>query len=154
MYSVDNLPKEAEFFQTPTHATKAMLKFIPKHVTKIWEPTAGGKAIAKVLSQNYDVICTDKYPIHSSIQTFDFIKDNKSEEEYDMIVLNPPYKKVNEFLEKLFLPHPISAARNAHESMVAFISLPLFETAIKSPFQSPFQSPLETALRFCFWKPV
>ena len=45
------LPKDAEFFGTPAYAIDPIIKYIPKHVKTIWEPTSGRCDIANYLKK-------------------------------------------------------------------------------------------------------
>jgi hypothetical protein len=82
---------------TPNEATECLLSFIPKSVKTIWEPTAiPNSTIVKVLRDNgYKVITShiDKGQ--------DFLK-YIPEEQFDMIITNPPFSLKDKFLKRAF----------------------------------------------------
>ena len=95
-------PSDAEFFGTPAYAIHPALKYIPKGVTRIWEPTAGRCNIANYLEgKRYNVTTTDKYPQLDGIKQHDFLQDDFIDD-YDMIILNPPFKQMLAFIERLY----------------------------------------------------
>lgn len=96
------VPKEAEYFGTPAYAIYPILKYIPQHVKTIWEPTAGQHNISSVLrKEGFTVVTTDLYPQSDDITRMDFLND-VPDFDYDMIILNPPFKKTLEFMEVLY----------------------------------------------------
>lgn len=96
------VPKEAEYFGTPAYAIYPILKYIPRHVKTIWEPTAGQHNISSVLrKEGFTVVTTDLYPQSDDITRMDFLND-VPDFDYDMIILNPPFKKTLEFMDVLY----------------------------------------------------
>ena len=99
------VPSEAEYFGTPAYAVYPILKHIPSDVKTIWEPTAGRHHISKILkSAGFNVITTDLYPQSDDITCFDFLH-GVPDFNYDMIVMNPPFKKTLQFMTKLYEQH-------------------------------------------------
>jgi len=82
---------------TPNEAIECLLSFIPKSVKTIWEPTAiPNSKIVEVLRQNgYKVITS-----HLD-EGYDFLK-YLPEEEFDMIITNPPFSLKDKFLKRGF----------------------------------------------------
>lgn len=96
------LPKDAEFFGTPAYAIDPIIKYIPKHVKTIWEPTSGRCDIANYLKKKkYKVKTTDLYPQLDGIEKHNFLTDDFLED-YDMIILNPPFKQMVPFIKRLY----------------------------------------------------
>ncbi len=75
---------------TPEDAVEMILKYIPKWVKTIREPTAFERAnkIVQILKENY---------IKEWKDFFNYEPDN-----YDMIITNPPYSIKTEFLERAY----------------------------------------------------
>jgi len=89
-----------DFFQTPEYAIKPILKYIPKGVKVILEPTAGLNAISEVLrAAGFEVISTDINPRLESIRYLDFLNEVPGFD-YDMLIFNPPFSFKNEFMNK------------------------------------------------------
>lgn len=96
-------PKEErhknEFYETPKSLTWELLKLniIPKetygHKTKILDPCCGKYAISNLLT-DFDV--TAKSLEYGN----DFFKDEYKENEYDWIVMNPPFDLFDDFVNK------------------------------------------------------
>lgn len=90
-----------DFFQTPIHAVKPILSYIPPGVKTIWECTSGLNAITDVLRDaGYNVITTDINPRLDSISKLDFLHD-APDFEFDAIIFNPPFSFKTEFLQKV-----------------------------------------------------
>ena len=92
-----------DFYQTPSHATKTLLERFDFESKNIWEPMTGNGAIAKLLRDaGYNVFCTDlverKFPLDATLDYFKQQTYNRDNQDFS-IVTNPPYGKVNEFLE-------------------------------------------------------
>ncbi len=82
---------------TPEDAVKIILKYIPKNVKTIREPTAFERAdkIVQILEENWYKVIT------SHIQEWkDFF--NYEPNDYDMIITNPPYSIKTEFLKRAY----------------------------------------------------
>ena len=79
---------------TPAYAIKPLLKYIPKGIT-VWECTDYGKSeITRLLKEHgCKVISTDKKE-----NFFEYIPN----EDFDMIITNPPYSLKDEFLKKCY----------------------------------------------------
>ena len=82
---------------TPNEAIECLLPFIPKDVKTIWESTAiPNSTIVEVLRQNgYKVITS-----HLD-DGYDFL-NYIPEEEFDMIITNPPFSLKDKFLKRAF----------------------------------------------------
>jgi hypothetical protein len=92
-----------DFYQTPSYATESLLERFDFESKNIWEPMTGNGAIAKPLRDaGYNVFCTDLVERKFALDaTFDYFKQqtyNGDNQDFS-IVTNPPYGKVNEFLE-------------------------------------------------------
>ena len=75
-YFNNKLPSDAEYFGTPDYAIDPIIKYIPKGVKHIWEPTAGQCNIVNRLKHHgYTLTATDKYPQMKSIVRHDFLLD-------------------------------------------------------------------------------
>ena len=101
-YFNNKLPSDAEYFGTPDYAIDPIIKYIPKGVKHIWEPTAGQCNIVNRLKHHgYTLTATDKYPQMKSIVRHDFLLDPLLDK-YDMIIMNPPFKQMIPFIEKMY----------------------------------------------------
>jgi hypothetical protein len=90
-----------DFFETPKEAILPILKYIPKDIKIIWEPTYGKGAISNILENcGYKVIKTDLYPKTDDTQKMDFLLE-EIDEPYEFILLNPPFCLKTKFLERL-----------------------------------------------------
>jgi len=84
---------KSDDYDTPAYALEPMIKHIPKHVKVIWEPCAGNFAIVNVLRKHgYTVITSD-------IKTGQDMFSWQPDEQWDMILTNPPYSLKNEVIE-------------------------------------------------------
>lgn len=79
---------------TPEYAITPLLEYIPRNIT-VWECCDfGGSKITELLKKHgCKVISTDKEE-----NFFEY----KPEEEFDMIITNPPYSLKDEFLKKCY----------------------------------------------------
>ncbi len=84
-------------FYTPVEAVEMIIPFIPKDVKTIWECTAiKGSKIVQVLRDNgFEVISSHIFDGQ------DFLK-YEPEENYDLIITNPPYSIKDDFLKRAF----------------------------------------------------
>jgi hypothetical protein len=89
-----------DFFETPRSAIEPIRPYIPQGVRRIWEPTYGKGAIARVLEEwGYEVMGSDKYPKTDNVNTIhDFLTDPL--QECDMIIFNPPFCLKTAFLQR------------------------------------------------------
>lgn len=87
-----------DFFETPTSSIIPVLKYIPKDIKIVWEPTNGKDGLSKHLTQ-YEVVKTDKYPKTDDSREFDFLVDTP-DFEYDFIMFNPPFSLKTQFLKR------------------------------------------------------
>ena len=95
-YKPDERP-ENDFYPTPPHMTQALLR-VEKFKGPIWECACGDGAISRVLEENgYSVISTDIEPRGYGTQR-DFLWLGESLA--PNIGTNPPFKLLNEFIEK------------------------------------------------------
>jgi hypothetical protein len=107
-----NDSQERDSFESPNYAVDILVPFIPKGITHIWEPAAGGLKISHRLKyHNYDVWSSD---IRFSLESYDNTYGNfvgnylptwwKYEFNRDSfaIVTNPPFSIKDLFIEKAF----------------------------------------------------
>lgn len=91
-----NYMKKGKFddIYTPKYAITPLLKYIPKNIT-VWECCDfGGSEITRLLKEHgCNVISTDKKE-----NFFEY----KPEENFDMIITNPPYSLKDDFLKKCY----------------------------------------------------
>ena len=98
--------EDLDFYQTPSYATKTLLtEYLSKFPYRnIWEPTAGNKAISKVIEQNggYKVFSSDlvqrKAELDITGSYFDMTAETPGFEGQYAVVMNPPYKLATEFI--------------------------------------------------------
>lgn len=90
-----------DFYPTPSCMVKELLNFSftdISHFDYVLDPCCGKYAIGNVIrdTMRYPPIITERDLIYGN----DFLKDDYSNERYDSIVMNPPFKLFNEFVEK------------------------------------------------------
>lgn len=94
--------RKNDLYETPAQATEALLRVQPlPHL--VWEPAAGRKAIANILSDaGHDVVCTDlvDYGCDGVQHGVDFLMEYQPFFNADCIVTNPPYKNADAFVRK------------------------------------------------------
>lgn len=103
--STPHRPQGRDLFQTPNYATDLLIPFIPKHITRIWEPAAGELKIVRRLEKaGYDVVASDIRTIFGTDQ-YNFITDDARSslnrrlmKEY-AIITNPPFSLKRQFYE-------------------------------------------------------
>ena len=98
------LPRqENDYYATDPIAIDFLIKNYNVFSNNIWEPACGEKYLSKRLEEKkYNVKSTDLIAYNNSITTLDFLKfepliDGLFEGD---IITNPPFKHINEFLEK------------------------------------------------------
>lgn len=103
-YSIDTGMEGKDLFQTPAHATKLLLPFIPNHIKVIWECAAGDHKMVSVLADKYDVFPSDiRLPEKNNI--IDFLTDPIHDDlildwNATMIITNPPFSIKKQFFDK------------------------------------------------------
>lgn len=99
---------ERDWYPTPPDVTNAIVDFMKNemslHSTKslktIWEPACGDGAMANVLAQHWNVICSDIHPLKEGAVKASFY-DWEPEEPYEAIITNPPFgKEIDKFIER------------------------------------------------------
>ena len=130
-----------DFFETPSKGVEALLPFIPDHVEKVWEPTAGLKAIVNVLERfDYECVSSDKYPQLDDIFQHDFL--HQPFIECDAIILNPPFSFKTEFLLRLI---------ESGKWFAMLVPLSIIETATRSKlFHEHRLSIVNLSNRLCY----
>ena len=89
--------KKNDLYYTPEWTIESIIEYIPKDF-KVWECCCGKKNISNVLEKNgYKVISTDI----EIDEKYDFLK-YEPEEEYDIIITNPPFSIKNKIIEKCY----------------------------------------------------
>lgn len=94
----ENLRPDNDFYQTPSCMTKEIVEWSLMQFgkdSKIFDPCCGKYAIGKVL-RNYGY---NNLVEKDLMYGYDFLQDN-SDEHYDLIVMNPPFKLFDKFVEK------------------------------------------------------
>ncbi len=92
---------DKDFYQTPLLCVEALIKKFPfikyEKTFSILDPCEGGKSIGRILDK-YDIpyLGLDKYPVYDDTLEQDFLTYNGK---HDVIIMNPPYKLKNEFIE-------------------------------------------------------
>lgn len=85
-------------FRTPRYATEFLMPFIPKKTRTVWECASGEEGMmARVLSEKYDVICTD---ISGAPISYNFVTglNDGVTWEYDVVITNVPFSLKYEFI--------------------------------------------------------
>lgn len=109
-----NRKKESErpkndFYQTPICLTEELLnistdlngKLFPRIINdKILDPCCGKYAIGNVLRKHDFMNVIDSLTERDLMYGNDFLKDDYSNEHYDKIIMNPPFKLFDEFVTK------------------------------------------------------
>jgi hypothetical protein len=84
-------------YYTPIEAVEMILPFIPKHVRTIWECTAIKESrIVEVLRAKGYVVTPSHIAEGKDFLTYE------PEEDYDIIITNPPYSLKDKFLQRAF----------------------------------------------------
>lgn len=98
-------------FQTPNYAVDLLIPYIPKHITSIWEPAAGGgKITMRLLSQTQNIFVSSSDIKDTVFPTakFNFLSDDRDwvidswvEKRIPFcIITNPPFSLKKQFFEK------------------------------------------------------
>lgn len=100
---MDNIPESAQLYETPRLYTQALLDNLPDDIKQdprpFFDPCAGLNAMVNVMrEQGHAVICRDKYSIPG--EHHDFLEEEILEEDYKMIVMNPPFTLTQQFLSR------------------------------------------------------
>ena len=82
---------------TPTYAVKPLLNYIPEGTQTIWCPcdTLESNIVKELMNNGYNVICSH---IADGKDFFHY----EPEQEYDMIITNPPYSIKDEMIERCY----------------------------------------------------
>jgi hypothetical protein len=95
-----NKAVQQHFWETADYAVNAILKYIPKGVKRILEPTYGRGGIGNVLEKHgYVVIKKDLYPLCANVKKMDYLTQ-VCDEDYDICIFNPPYCQKTAFLKR------------------------------------------------------
>jgi hypothetical protein len=83
--------KRNDAYQTPPWVVHALVPFLPRGITTIWEPAAGrGQLVRALRETGYHVLASDR--------DYDFLSE--APKRADAIVTNPPYKLAVAFIER------------------------------------------------------
>lgn len=89
-----------DLFFTPNYATELLVPYIPKRITKVWEPACGiQKKISGVLhSRGYTTVSEDLYmgPESNFLESFPPARLDRSW----AVITNPPYSIKNKFIQR------------------------------------------------------
>lgn len=97
---------ERDFIPTPPFATRALYEHVllPRGLDPVshdaWDPAGGHGHMARVMGEmgHYSVRCTDLWPSHEhGVSEMDFLAPTGLQS--DLIVTNPPYKHLQEFIQ-------------------------------------------------------
>lgn len=100
---------ENDYYPTPSCLTKELIKQLRLKQVRVGrtvlEPCCGKYAISNVLEHNnvFDFQVTSRDLIYGN----DFLTDDYSKERFDTIIMNPPFKLFDKFVEKAKTISPI-----------------------------------------------
>ena len=87
--------KSFQYWQTPPEAIIPLAKYLPKHA-RIWEPACGDGRITRCLEERgFSIFGSDILDGH------DFMSYTPKQP-FDMIVTNPPFGKMSDFLAQCY----------------------------------------------------
>lgn len=98
----DPTPEEAQLYETPSEYSEALAAELDGLVGvakfTLFDPCAGNGAISDVMEKRgHTAIKRDLYTMNPPI---DFLINEAPTEDYDIIIMNPPFKRIQEFLAR------------------------------------------------------
>ena len=99
-----NDSQERDSFETPNYAVDILVPFIPKNISTIWEPAAGGNKIVNRLEYHgYNVMATDiRFNPDLHDENTNFITEQTPYWMWECIITNPPFSIKDLIIEKAF----------------------------------------------------
>ena len=93
-------------FQTPSYAIDLLIPFIPKNISSIWEPAAGGRKISRQLENAGYTVFSSDIEEKADVYKYNFITGTAPPVDLTTgqisIITNPPFSIKDLFIEKCF----------------------------------------------------
>lgn len=109
----------ADHYPTPAWVTRAVIPYLLKHIdaeVPVWECACGSGEMAEVLSERFEVRCTDLHDRGYPCEELDFLKSEPLNER-TAVVTNPPYF---ENMPERFIRHALQVTKET-EGVVAML---------------------------------